>query len=103
MPEASSRCVPEEKFAYEKYTCCKLAANCARSVQETVCQRKKMHKKSILAASMPQLVAAQLLHMRFKYTATVRHRAYILVRDHITKHGMRVPNPGMSDPDEVYP
>jgi hypothetical protein len=80
--KVATNCVPEEKFAYEKYTCCALAANCARSmqqvcaisVQETVCQRKKLHiTKSILAASMLQLVTVI-------YAATVRHRAYILVR-----------------------
>jgi hypothetical protein len=81
--------VPKEKFAYEKYTGSALAPNCvrsmqqvcARSVRKTVCQRKKLHTKNILAASMPQIVAAQMLQMWFKYAAAVRHRAYILVRD----------------------
>ena len=71
---------------YLRHTCSKLCARsvrqeCARSVQETVCRRTNLHTKSLLAANLPQLVAAHLLQMRCKFAATVCHRAYILVRE----------------------
>jgi hypothetical protein len=55
--KVAAKYVPEEKFAYEKYTCRKLCARsmqqeCTARLQQTVCQRKNLHTKSILAAHL---------------------------------------------------
>jgi hypothetical protein len=45
---------------------------CSKSVPEVSKKplpEKNLHTKSILTASMPQLVAAKLLYMRFKFAA----------------------------------
>jgi hypothetical protein len=89
VPQGCSKLCTREKICIRKVyllcTCSKLCARsmrqeCARSVQETVCRRKNLHTKSILAANLPQLVAAHLLQ-RSRY-GFYRHLASKNQRDH---------------------